>query len=48
MSYFDDLLNSPLPSAGGSDKLLMEGEDADFEKEMEAAAKEFDTNEGCG
>ena len=48
MSYFDDLLNSPLPYAGGSDKVLMEGEDADFEKEMEAAAKEFDTNEGCG
>lgn len=47
MSYFDDLLKSPLPSASGSDSLLMESEDVDFEKEMEAAAKDFDANEGC-
>lgn len=48
MSYFDDLLNSPLPSASGSDSLLVESEDVDFEKEMEAVTKEFDTDEDCG
>ena len=48
MSYFDDLLKSPLPSASGSDSLLMESEDGDFEKELDSAMKEFDSNEGCG
>lgn len=48
MSYFDDLLNSPLPSASGSDRALMESEDADFEKELASAAKDFESNEGCG
>ena len=47
MSYFDDLLKSPLPSASGSDNLLMESEDGDFEKELDSAMKEFDSNEGC-
>lgn len=49
MSYFDDLLNRPLPSASGSDRLLEEdGDDIDFEKEFANVSKDFDADEECG
>lgn len=42
MSYFDDLLKKPLPSASTADTFEESGDDIDFSKEMGDIAKEFD------